>query len=325
MGTKNFLERAFDGQNQWWKYLVVFMVALFAAQFIAAIPLVILILGKIAANGGLEENNLESMADIVALGLPKNLVFGLAMLGPLATLIFTVILVKALHGRTFAAMVNGTKSVRWNRAFFAFAMWFALMAVYMGMDYFLHPDNYVLQFDPGKFAVLFLLSVVLIPIQTTSEELLMRGYLAQGIGAGTRSRWWALMIPTAIFGLLHIMNPEVAKFGFLLSMSQYFFFGFLFGLIAILDDGIELPMGLHAANNLFLSLFATHADSTFQTEALFSLKIIDPVQDLISLVAIGLVAFFILYRKYGWNIKVMNEKVGTATVDSREISTVIAG
>jgi membrane protease YdiL (CAAX protease family) len=137
----------------------------------------------------------------------------------------------------------------------------------------------------------------------------MRGYLAQGIAAWTKRRWLAWVIPSLVFGFLHIGNPEVAKFGFLLSMSQYLFFGLFFGLVAILDDGIELSMGMHAANNLFLSLFITHSASALQTDAVFSMKEIDPATDFLSLVIISSIVFIFLYRKYKWRLGVMNEKV----------------
>ncbi|MCL2597605.1 MAG: CPBP family intramembrane metalloprotease [Paludibacter sp.] len=315
METKNFLERALEGQNQWWKYLLIFLIALFGGQLIGLIPFFIVIIAKLIFTGGIEGFNFQNLSDLSELGLSKNLSFGLTMLAPLGTLIVTIILVQAMHGRTFAETVNGTKTVRWSRTFFAFATWFVLMAIYLGIDYFWHNDNYVFQLDWGKFAVLIVLSIVLVPFQTTSEELLMRGYLAQGIGAGTHSRWWALIIPSVIFGLLHILNPEIREFGFLLAMSQYLFFGILFGLIAILDDGIELSMGLHAANNMFLVLFVTHSASALQTDALFSVKAINPVLDLISLLIIGVIVFFIFYKKYNWNFKIMNQKVETAQIN----------
>ncbi|MDR3260880.1 MAG: CPBP family intramembrane metalloprotease, partial [Tannerella sp.] len=124
-----------------------------------------------------------------------------------------------------------------------------------------------------------------------------------------KSRWLAWVIPSLIFAFLHIGNPEVAKFGFLLSMSEYLFFGLFFGLIAILDDGIELSMGMHAANNLFLSLFITHSASALQTDAVFYMKEIDPVTDLLSLIIISSIAFVFLHQKYKWRLGAMNEKL----------------
>jgi membrane protease YdiL (CAAX protease family) len=228
------------------------------------------------------------------------------MIPPIITLILTIVLIWALHKRTFSETVNGTKSVRWSRSFFGFGVWFVVMALYALIDYSMNTGNYVLQFDATKFIPLLAMSLILIPLQTTSEELLIRGYLAQGIAAGTGSRWHALLLPAIIFALLHINNPEVGKFGLLLSMGQYMFFALLFGFIALLDDGIELSMGMHAANNLFLCLFTTHSASALQTEAVFSLKELNPQQDFISLVVIGAVVFFVFYKKYKWDFRIMN-------------------
>jgi membrane protease YdiL (CAAX protease family) len=304
-----FLERALDGQNQWWKYILIFLLAYFGGQLIGSIPLMIVVAIKAYASNGLLTGISENFADLTTLGLSKNSVFGLTMLAPLTMLIFTVILIKALHNRTFFETASGRQSMRWNRVFFAFCFWFILMAIYGIVDYALHSDNYVLQFDLSKFAALLALSIALIPLQTTSEELLIRGYLAQGIGSRTKNRWLAWLIPSLIFGFMHIMNPEVAKFGFVLAMSQYLFFGLFFGLVAILDDGIELSIGMHTANNLFLSLFMTHSASALQTDALFSLKEINPAMELAVLIIVSSIAFVFFYKKYNWNWRIMNEKV----------------
>ena len=68
---------------------------------------------------------------------------------------------------------------------------------------------------------------------------------------------------------MHVMNPEIKEFGFLTMMPQYISFGLLFGIISVLDNGIELAIGAHAANNIFLSIFVTQKSSTLQTVAMF--------------------------------------------------------
>jgi len=87
------------------------------------------------------------------------------------------------------------------------------------------------------------------------------------------------------------------------------FIGLFYGLLAILDDGIELSMGTHTANNLFLSLFVTNSASVLQSDAVFEVKTVDPLQDLLSAVVIAAIVFFILYKKYNWNLGIMNKRV----------------
>ena len=52
-------------------------------------------------------------------------------------------------------------------------------------------------------------------------------------------------------------------------MPQYIVFGLIFGIITILDDGIEAAMGAHAANNIFLCIMVTNESSALQTPALY--------------------------------------------------------
>ena len=309
MQKRNFLERALEGENQWWKYLLVFFMASFGGTYFGQISYHIArLLHQISITGTVSENLKFTEA-------AKNLSFGLMMLGPVTSLVFTVIFVKIIHDRNFSETVNGTKSVRWNRAFFAFAVGFVLMAIYWGIDYFRHSDNYVLQLVWSKFTVFFFLCIVLIPLMAASEELLFRGYLTQGIGAGTHSRRWALIIPTIIYGLMHFRSQEVREFGISLSIGQYLFFGFLFGLIAILDDGIELSTGLYSAIEIFPMLFITYSSSLVPTESVFDMQKFDPFQDVISTIIVGLIAFFIFCKKYHWNFKIMNKRVETTNTN----------
>ncbi|GHT79407.1 abortive infection protein [Bacteroidia bacterium] len=301
-----FLERALDGQNQFWKYVIVFLGGFLGGQIVGAIPLGIVIVLKTMAGGVI---NPENVMDFTALGLSKNLGLFLMLLPTVVSLIFTILLIKSLHRRTFAETVNGRKKIRFNRFFMGVLVWGILMAIYLIGDYWANPQNYVLQFDWKAFIPLLLISVLFIPLQTTSEELLFRGYLAQGIAGWTKNRWLAVLIPGLLFGLLHISNPEVKEFGFWLAMPQYVFFGLLFGLIAVLDDGIELPMGMHAINNVFLSLFTTHSASALQTDAVFEIKSLDPAKDLVSLIIIGIACFAYFSVKYKWDIRVLNKKV----------------
>ena len=51
------LERALDGQNQWWKYLVISVLAFVGANIIGAIPLIIAIAVKTVQNAGQSMTN----------------------------------------------------------------------------------------------------------------------------------------------------------------------------------------------------------------------------------------------------------------------------
>ena len=304
-----FLERALDHQNQWWKYLVVIVVGFIGAQTVGAIPLIAIMAYKMAVSGGAIMPNPENMMDLTVLGISKNVGLLLILLPSIVWLLLTIVLIKALHKRTPVETINGTNKIRFNRIGFGFGVWIALMAVYLIGDYLINSDNFVLQFDLVKFIPLFLISILLIPFQTTCEEFLFRGYLAQGVAAWTRNRLLAILLPGLLFGLIHIFNPEVKEFGFWLTMPQYVFFGLLFGLVAVLDDGIELAIGMHAANNIFLSLLITNKSSALQTDAVFEQLHLNPIKDTLSLVVIGVIAVVYFAYKYKWNFGVLTKKI----------------
>ncbi|MCP2835039.1 hypothetical protein NK896_24235, partial [Salmonella enterica subsp. enterica serovar Typhimurium] len=77
-------------------------------------------------------------------------------------------------------LVTGFERFRWKRYFFSFAVWGSLLVALTALSYFIAPDELELRFDAGRFAVLLLVAVLLIPIQTATEEILFRGYLMQG-------------------------------------------------------------------------------------------------------------------------------------------------
>ncbi len=72
------------------------------------------------------------------------------------------------------------------------------------------------------------------------------------------------------------LNPEVKEYGFLTMMPQYILFGLIFGVITILDDGIEAAMGAHTVNNVFICIMVTNKSSALQTPALYEQKNVFP-------------------------------------------------
>ena len=310
----NFLELALGKGNQFWKYLVVLVVSFVGASIVGSIPLAVIIGIKMAQSGDVA--TAIDITNLGALGISSNLGLFLMMLPLVLGLFVLVGLIWLFHSkRSYKETINGTKRVRWNRVAMGAACWASLMFAYWAIDYALDPSNYVFQFDLSSFIPLIIISLLLIPLQTSFEELSFRGYFAQGMAALTKNRWAALIVPSVIFGLIHITNPEVKEFGFWIAMPQYILFGMVFGLVSILDDGIELAMGVHAANNVFLSLFITHSSSALQTSAIFSVNEIDPVKELVvlSIMAVVLVLFF--YKKYNWSFSVLNKKVEKKIVE----------
>ena len=86
--------------------------------------------------------------------------------------------------------------------------------------------------------------------------------------AAFKNRLLPLVFTSLAFGLLHIANPEVGKLGYFI-MIFYIGTGFFLGIITLMDEGLELALGFHAANNLFIALLVTADWTAFQTDSIF--------------------------------------------------------
>jgi len=291
--------KALKGKNHFWRYFVTLIVVFFASQIIGAIPL-----GIALMQSGEFDATTTNINELFAnSGLSLNTLLMLMML-PFAVGLFALIgMVKVLHERSFSDTTTGSSSFRWGRFMRGFGLWFMLSAFILAAGSLIMPEALEWNFQAKQFAVLVLISLIFIPLQTGFEEVLFRGYLLQGFQLLTKNKWVAVVITGVAFGLLHIANPEVAEYGLGLAMPQYILFGILFGFMTVMDNGLELAWGAHAANNIFLSLFVTHEASALQTPAMFRAVELDPVMDLISLVFAGAVFLGICWVWFGWKFQ----------------------
>ncbi|MDD2622435.1 MAG: CPBP family intramembrane glutamic endopeptidase [Bacteroidales bacterium] len=305
------LERSLDQQNQWWKYVVILITGFLAANFVGAIPLAILIV--LRSMQGYTPNP-ENPMDLSAYDIDLNTGLILLLIPFIISLLVIIPLIKNLHKRTWTEVINGSQKIRWNRFFFSFGIWMLLSAGWLGIELAMHPQDFVLQFQPLRFVFLIFIALFMIPFQTFYEEFMFRGYLTQGIAGWTKNRWTAIIIPALLFGLMHILNPEIKEYGFWLTMPQYVLFGLLFGLMVVVDDGIETAVGAHTANNIFLCVFITSKSSALQTYALYKeINIIPSIMDTVELLIMGSILIIILAIKYKWKFSVLNKKIEIET------------
>ena len=232
----------------------------------------------------------------------ENRVF-VELIAPLSiALVLLLLWVKYVHKQTIRSLTTSRKKVDWGRIFFAFGIWASFTIAVTLVDFYSNPDHYEWNFQPIPFAILAVLSTVLIPMQTSFEEYLFRGYLMQGIGIATRSRLAALLTTSVIFGLLHIANPEVGKMGMFI-MVYYIGTGLFLGIITLMDEGMELALGFHAANNLVTALLVTSDWTAFQTNSVLK-EVTEPQAGLsivLPVVIIFPILLFIFSKKYKWH------------------------
>ena len=295
----SFVSNAFIGKNSFIRYFGGILIIIFASQVIGAIPLAVTMAVKMFSGGG--ELNFDNPTDLSGLGIDQNVNLVLLLIPFIVGLLGIWLVIRLLHGRTLKQTITGRAEFAWNRFFSAAGFWLVLLILIGVVNYLLNPGNFVLNFQPDKFFILIIIALLLLPLQTAFEEIFFRGYLMQGIIVGSRNLGVALISTSLVFGLLHIFNPEVKEFGIALALPQYVILGLIMGIATLMDDGLELALGVHAMNNVFLAIFITFNASALQTPALFSIKEINPVTDLIELCVASVLFIFWASRKYRWN------------------------
>jgi len=362
-----FIQQAYKGNNEWWTYLVSLIILFFGWQFIGVIPLV----GT--AFFYAEDSNefiISANDNFASLGMDSNLYLFLMILSFLGGLISLFFGVKFIHKRNIVSLITSRAKVDWNRFLYAFVLWASIGVSMIAIGYFVSPEDFVWNFKPLSFFILLVISFLFLPIQTSMEELLFRGYLMQGLGIATVNKnFWViliyificmfsifglnqlfeidilsnfliligfgfiyillnqlniieklvltnfsivmfkflnrcltpLIITSVIFGLLHGLNPEVEKLGWI-SMVYYIGTGLVLGIFTLMDEGTELALGFHAANNIVAAVLVTANWTVFQTDALL-IDTSEPSVGWEMFVPVLILYPLVLYvfsKKYGW-------------------------
>lgn len=126
--------------------------------------------------------------------------------------------------------------------------------VLMGFIYFLMSvlgwltfKGFAWQFDPVSVVVknvlIFFIAFIVV---AWNEELLSRGYELQTIASGL-NLFWGVVISSAIFGLLHLGNPNATW----VSAAGIFFAGIFLAYAYVRTKQLWLSMGLHLGWNFF--------------------------------------------------------------------------
>ena len=250
-----YIEQGYRGDLGYWKYLFLPLgfITLMVFNYLAVL-----------ASPVSTEDMMTQMID----SLGTHLVFVLAV-GPLAFGLFVVWgWTKLVHPQSIRSLTTSRKKVDWGRIIFAFLIWGVLTVALTGLDIWLSPEDYIWNFQWSEFWKLAVLAILLVPLQTSFEEYLFRGYMMQGLGIISGKRWVPLLVTSLLFGLMHLANPEVERLGYGILVF-YIGTGFFLGILTLMDEGLELALGFHAANNLITALLVTADWTAFQTDSVY--------------------------------------------------------
>ena len=266
-----YIEQAYKGLSDSWRYIIGIFGVLIVWQIIAAIPLLAALAIKDGGMSAMLSGDISAMSDV----LGSNTFLFFMLLTFVIALISIFVFAKFLHKQSLTALTTARKKIDWKRFSFAFILWALISVIFIFLDIYLSPEDYEFNFNLVPFLTLAVVAILMIPLQTSMEEYFMRGYMMQGLGLMAKNRWFPLMFTSLLFGLLHVMNPEVEKLGYGILIF-YIGTGFFLGIITLMDEGLELALGFHAANNLTAALLVTADWTAFQTDSMYR-DISDPV------------------------------------------------
>lgn len=292
-----YIENALKVSNGIGKYLIGISV-IFVFTILGNLPFFAAIISKTGLEGAFnltESNTMTILED-------SNLTFFYFLLPFAFGLLGLCIVVKYLHKQSFLSLTTSRPKVDLNRLLTSFLCISLITFLNIAFSYLFFPEEYVFNFDFSSFIILFLIAVVFIPIQTSFEEYVFRGYLMQGLGVFAGNKWFPLILTSFSFGFLHFWNPEVSKLGYLI-LVHYVATGLFLGIITLMDDGMELALGFHAGNNLLIALLVTADWTVFQTNSV--LKYIAEPEVIYSTIISVLVIYPLLLiyfsKKYKWS------------------------
>lgn len=285
-----FLEQAYTGKNQWYIYVLTLLIVFTATQ-IGSLPLVAYMMY-------LDPESLKTGNIAIATGTNTGL--ALTLFNFTVGFFALLLCVRYIHQKTYISIVTARRKIDWKRFFFGAGIWGALTLITFIVQYATTDSSEIqFQFEPMRFLGLLAVSLVLFPFQTSFEELLFRGYLMQWAALLFKYRWVAVLLTGLLFGAMHGANPEVGAYGMWVAMPQYILMGLILGYVAVKDDGMEISLGLHLANNILAALTFTSDASALQTSALF--KDLNPTAshwDTLMLLVAGVLFIWICNRKY---------------------------
>ncbi len=297
-----FSDMVSKGNNGAFHYLFTVILTIFG-YVLGSSLLYLAVFISMANNGDIDNEVVEQFAanpDFSLLHLDSNVGLVLILATFVVAMLALYIGVRFVHKRPFITVISPDYKFDWKRLFWSFSVWILLLMVTELIFFYFNKGNYHFRGINSSFIVLVLISIFILPIQTAFEEIFVRGYILQSVSYNTKNIFAGFAVSVFIFAMLHAMNPETTKYGFLPMMSYYVSAAVLLGLIVIFDQRLELAIGVHTATNFFGAVFLTYESAAIQTQSLFIVSKINPIVLAVQILILGALFLYMARRKYKW-------------------------
>lgn len=309
MSSIPFLENASEGKNNWWRYLLTVIVSLLGGSLVAGIAMaIVLIIYAVFLSSNGVSNIPQLITSLVS--NPFTLIILVGVSYTISFILFYVCL-RFLHHKSLLSVINTLNSLRWKMLLKGLVLWGLILFLLSLPDLIFNQGSYQVTFNSNSFLFLLILCLLAFPIQASFEEVLFRGYLMQGFSLFSKrfsnflklnqlsKPWLPLLLTSLIFGAVHFFNGTNLYMDLSIVCST-FIIGLMLGVIALGDNGIETAMGVHIANNLYVSLLYNSADSGLPgLPSMVTSEASDPFAGLPFLILAAVIMIVILF----WNRK----------------------
>jgi len=251
-----------QGESRWWSWLV-------GMAFIGSFTTGCILLAR----------NIYSLFPVTLGNLitksfsSETFTYILLLINFLPIFVAIIIAQKIWHLRPIKKLLTSASRFRWNYLFRTMFIIFVFYGLLSFGEFLIFPNEYeALQFQTN-FSVYFkllIITLIFVPFQAASEELLCRGYLNQALVKYIGSPWVVFIITSAGFAALHAGNPEASgQLG--PYLSSIFLFGMAMCVLLYFEGGIESAIGAHIANNIFVFALLGYEDPYLPNTSLFTL------------------------------------------------------
>ena len=267
----NFLDAVKQGKNLWNHYLIGFLCIITSAWIgIFVSKLVSNLITQISFFLEKETAPYHLIASWVGVWfLPWMANYLINIIPFFFLLIGVLIATEWIHQRKFLTLINPTGSIQWTRLTLGFRVWFFILSIQLLAELLWMPQHFEWSFHPWQWLAFLPIALILTPLQTSTEELLFRGYFLQAAGQLIKQPIVLAIATSLPFAMAHFNNSEMNRGGLWTGLT-YGTLSLFLAAVTLKDNRLELALGIHAANNLFILLIANSVDSSLRSPSLLT-------------------------------------------------------
>ena len=188
---------------------------------------------------------------------------------------------RVLFGFSLPHLYGRLGKIRWSDFRVAFACIFAVVLL---LELCVFAATWIMGIPPYTrndavsildWLIYLLPFIVLVFLQIGAEEVFFRGYLLRLIYSRKARLFWAVYVPSFLFGLAHL-DPITYGFNSVLYVLNTTITGVILCFITLWRGNIAMAMGIHFAVNIFAILIIGQGDTPIGSGAALWLSTIAP-------------------------------------------------